>query len=414
MFEHLDIHAPRERWAVGAADLVLSALALPDRLLGTRARHGPPRRVLLLRLERIGDLLMTLGAIRAVRQLVPGAEIDLVVGSWNEEIARLVPEVTRVETLDLPWLARGASRHSPQVLAGRAASWRSRRYDLAINFEGDIRTHALMRIGGASRRVGFAHAGGRPLLTDVVAHDAGRHVADNSLALVERAFDLPAGTLPRASTPEGAPLWRLHPPEEARGAARAVVRQLTGSGAAFEAPWLAVHAAAGRLVKQWPVDRFADAAATLAHRTGATVIITGGPGDRDVVAGMQARLETSGVPSVRAEGTLSLVVFAALLAQCRLLLTADTGPMHLAAAVETPVVAVFGPSMPWRYGPLVEPHRVVRVDLPCSPCNRIRRPPERCQGHVPDCLAAVDTASVVAAGLSLLASSPQPAGAPAR
>ena len=114
--------------------------------------------------------------------------------------------------------------------------------------------------------------------------------------------------------------------------------------------------------------------------------------------------------TLRVQGTTDLVVLAAVLQQCRALLTGDTGPMHLAAAVGTPVLAVFGPSMPWRYGPLVEPSRVVRVDLPCSPCNRIRLPPERCQGHTPDCLAEVHVEAVVAAGRSLLASSSR--GAP--
>jgi len=99
-----------------------------------------------------------------------------------------------------------------------------------------------------------------------------------------------------------------------------------------------------------------------------------------------------------------LVILAGILAQCRLLLTGDTGPMHLAAAVGTPIVAVFGPSMPWRYAPLVADHRIVRVDLPCSPCNRIRQPPERCVGHTPDCLVGVTTEMVVAAGRDLLAS----------
>ena len=97
-----------------------------------------------------------------------------------------------------------------------------------------------------------------------------------------------------------------------------------------------------------------------------------------------------------------------------MLLTGDTGPMHLAAAVGTPVLAVFGPSMPWRYQPLVAHHRVVRVDLPCSPCNRIRLPPERCQGHTPDCLAGVHVDAVVAAGRSLLASCRAGARAEAR
>jgi hypothetical protein len=68
--------------------------------------------------------------------------------------------------------------------------------------------------------------------------------------------------------------------------------------------------------------------------------------------------------------------------------------------------------MPWRYAPLVEPHRIVRVDLPCSPCNRIRLPPERCRGHVPDCLDQVTTDAVIAAGRELLNRGRGPSGPP--
>ena len=164
------------------------------------AEGGQAARILLLRLERIGDLLMSLGAIRAVRAQAPEATIDLVVGSWNAPMARLIAGVDTVEIVDAAWLARGAGGESAASLARRAAGWRGRRYDLAINFEGDIRSHGLLALSGAKRRVGFAHAGGGPLLTDVVAFDGGRHVADNGLALVERAFALPAGSLARADT----------------------------------------------------------------------------------------------------------------------------------------------------------------------------------------------------------------------
>jgi ADP-heptose:LPS heptosyltransferase len=409
MFDHLDIYTPRERWTVGLADAGLTALTLPGRLL-RRRKARPAKRILLLRLERIGDLLMSLGAIRAVRAQAPDAEIDLVVGSWNAAVAGLILEVTRVETLDVPWLARGGAGDSPAALIRRAVGWRTRRYDLAINFEGDIRSHALMALAGAARRVGFGQAGGGPLLTDVVTHDGGRHVADNGLSLVERAFDLPSGSLPRASTAEGATAWRLEVPERARAAARAAVGQLSGSGVPDSDTWLAVHAPGGREVKQWPVARFAEAAAALSREMGATVLLTGGPGDARLVDELDARLSAMGIRAAKLQGTNDLVVLAGLLQQCRLLLTGDTGPMHVAAAVGTPVLAVFGPSMPWRYGPLVEPHRIVRVDLPCSPCNRIRLPPERCRGHVPDCLDQVTTRAVVDAGLALLAAARQPMG----
>jgi heptosyltransferase I len=85
------------------------------------------------------------------------------------------------------------------------------------------------------------------------------------------------------------------------------------------------------------------------------------------------------------------------------LISGDTGPMHLASAVGTPVVAIFGPSDPARYAARGPDDRVVRVDLPCSPCNRIRQPPERCAGHTPDCLTSVSVEHVVQAAASVLA-----------
>jgi ADP-heptose:LPS heptosyltransferase len=92
----------------------------------------------------------------------------------------------------------------------------------------------------------------------------------------------------------------------------------------------------------------------------------------------------------------------ALLKCCRVLLSNDTGPMHLASAVSAPVVALFGPADPRRYGPTSPHQRVLRVDLPCSPCGQVRLPPERCRGHVPDCMDGIRVDAVVAAALELL------------
>jgi ADP-heptose:LPS heptosyltransferase len=95
---------------------------------------------------------------------------------------------------------------------------------------------------------------------------------------------------------------------------------------------------------------------------------------------------------------------AAVLERLPVFVTGDTGPMHLAAAVGAPVVALFGPSIPARYAPLSARSRVVRIDLPCSPCNRIRLPPDRCRGHVPDCLDGIGVDAVLAAARGLLES----------
>ena len=98
MFDHLQIPRGRERALVGTADLALT----PLRLFRRHAATGAVKRVLLLRLERIGDLLMVLDAIGAARAAWPDAEIDLAVGSWNAPIARLIPGIARLEVADVP------------------------------------------------------------------------------------------------------------------------------------------------------------------------------------------------------------------------------------------------------------------------------------------------------------------------
>ena len=160
MFRHLQIPYRQERWLVGLADAGLDAA----RFLGwPRGSRTPipaiPRRILLLRLERVGDLVMVLDAIAMVRAMAPSAAIDLVVGSWNRSIAELITAVTTIETLDVPWLAREGSGLSWRELAGRAKAWRRRGYDLAINFEPDIRSNLLLALSGAPRRVGISCQG---------------------------------------------------------------------------------------------------------------------------------------------------------------------------------------------------------------------------------------------------------------
>ena len=112
MFRHLQIYEPRERLLVGLADWSIRPFAW----FRSTPRSATIRRVLLMRLERIGDLLMVLDAIRDARAAWPEAEIDLAVGSWNLPIATLIPGLARVETADAPWLARGNANVSNAAL----------------------------------------------------------------------------------------------------------------------------------------------------------------------------------------------------------------------------------------------------------------------------------------------------------
>jgi ADP-heptose:LPS heptosyltransferase len=372
----LRIPDPRERRLVAAADVLLRPLAMARRL---RRRHaGAPSRVLCLRLERIGDLLMTLPALAVLRETLPEATIDLAVGSWNSEIAHAIPMVTRVETVDAGWLARGGTGLGTAGLRRHVASWAGRSYDLAINFEPDIRSNIALGAAGASRTAGFASGGGGAFLDLALDYDTSAHTADNAVRLVRRALDLD-------DTP--APPALLAIPDAARADATRRLAPFAGG------PRVGMHVSGGRAIKQWPEARFREVARQLVER-GTGIVLTGTDADREQVAQVRDSLPAARVLDLSGAGLMSV---AAVQQQLDLFVTGDTGPMHLAHAVGTPIVAVFGPSDPARYAPRGLRDRVVRVDLPCSPCNRIRRPPARCTGHTPDCLTGVETAAVLAA-----------------
>jgi ADP-heptose:LPS heptosyltransferase len=373
----LNINDRRERALVGAADAALWLAGLVRRAMrGTAA--SPPDRILCLRLERIGDLIMTLPAIVELRALAPRAEIDLVVGSWNREIAATIRGIDRVETLDAAWLTRDGGGRRPLALIGDGRRWRSRRYDLAINFEPDIRTNLLLAASGANRLAGFASGGGGALLDLALDYDARAHTADNAIALVRAAL---GGAAPST----GSPVLVL--PDAVRADATRLLQTLPAGTR------IGIHASGGRPVKQWPESRFAEVATRMVADRDAVIVLSGAPGDRAQVDRVRKGLPAERVLDLC--GRADLVTLAAVLAEIDLLVTGDTGPMHLAHAVGTPVVAVFGPSDPARYAPRGTRDRIVRIDLPCSPCNRIRLPPARCTGHTPDCLSGIDVAQVV-------------------
>jgi ADP-heptose:LPS heptosyltransferase len=380
----LQIYDPRERALVAAADRILTVGAAVARPFRRRRKPSRPERILLLRLERIGDLLMALPAIADVRAFAPDAAIDLVVGSWNRDLAGAIAPVTSVRTLDAAWLAREGGGLGLPALIGAARQWRGERYDLAINFEPDVRSNLLVAAAGAAWTAGYESGGGGPLLDLALTYDPRAHTTDNALRLVASVFG-------RTTTPGYGRALAVPPSAHAVAATR-----LAGA----TGPLVGIHVSGGRAIKQWDPDRFGEVARRLVDAARATIVLTGAPGDRPLVDQVAAMLPAGRVIDVA--GELDLLSVAAILQRLDLLVTGDTGPMHLAVAVGTPVLAVFGPSDPARYAPRGPSDRVVRIDLPCSPCNRIRLPPARCVGHTPDCLAFISADSVFTAAISIL------------
>ena len=394
MFSHLQIYNRRERLLVGTADLLLAGYGATTRALRRRETTAVPSRILLLRVERIGDLLMTLGAIAAIRTRAPKAAIHLIIGSWNATLAPLIAAVDTYETLDVPWLTRGQAGGASLIqLTRRAAAWRHRRFDLGVNFEPDIRTNFLLALSRARRRVGFSSGGGGAFLTDALVYEPQRHTADNAFRIVERA--IPSHAQVDAAQSHA----RLLIADSANHDARSLLGAASGNDVL-----IGIHPSGGRQVKQWHMERFAEVATRLARDLSATVVLTGTPEDRPLVEQIVSLLP-SDVRRIDVTGKMDLQLLAAVLQRLNLFITADTGPMHLAAAVGTPTVALFGPSDPNRYGPLNDRARVVTADLWCRPCNRVRRPPDRCSGHVADCLDRIEADAVYRAASEVVRTS---------
>jgi heptosyltransferase II len=382
---HSRVYEPRERLALWALDLPARLLLTPARWL-RGARTAPPhpvREVLVLRLDRIGDLVMSLPALHDLRAALPGAYIRLAVPRWSLDVARSAP-VDEVLEWSPPWAGRAQEGADTwRGLLNKARGMRAARPDLALDLQGDVRASALMWISGARARVGYANTGGGALLTGVVP-------LDETVSWVEqnrRAVAVAVGALaaPRA------PMDALSAEERARGP------QLLAARGAVRRPLVGLHPSGGRAVKQWPPARWAEVAARLQREFGATVVVTGGVSDRALAGAVAAALPA---PPVDLTGVLSVRDTMSVIGALDLFLSPDTGPMHLACAVGTPSVSVFGPSDPTRYfsggsGASGSRHVVVRADLWCSPCNLIRRPPAECAGPtLPECLELVSVDAV--------------------
>ena len=371
------IYDPRERLALGAFDVLLR-LASP--VVGLRPQRSTlpvrdARRILALRLDRLGDFITTLPALKALREAAPDAHLELAVGSWNEPIARRLAFIDAVRIVDTPWAAWGKK----VTWSGARAALSGTSPDLAIDFQGDVRVVLLMASTRAKLRAGYGDTGGAYLLTHRGRWDETKSWYWQNAELVRTLF-------PDVET-DLRPLNFVTPED------RELAKPLVGESSR---PLVGIHPSAGRALKQWEVEKFASLIDQLSGR--ARVIVTGASGDRSLVDSIVTKATSRPETII---GT-DLATFAAVVERLDVFVTGDTGPMHLSHAVGTSNVAIFGPSDPVRYGPAEQAapgwRRVVREPVYCSPCNMIRRPPSECaEATAPECIASISVDKVLAA-----------------
>lgn len=393
--------------ALGAVGLALrAARPHPTSLRATEESVGRPR-VLILRPDHLGDALLAGPALTMLRQALPRAHLEGMVGPWAVEVYRRYGAFDQITTCEFPGFTRRPSAHplAPyRLLLDAARRLRGQAWDAALVLRPDHWWGALLAaLAGVPLRIGGDTPATRPLLTHAVEGLAPLHSVRQNLAVARRLVDVVGASPPPRVVEELR--FPVAPNEVKR-----VDGWLREAGVEPGAPLIAVHPGSGASPKLWPPERWGAVADALADETGATIVLTGTAAEMPL---LRAVAEVLARPPLVAAGAFSVGQLAALYHRCRLVVGPDSGPLHLAVAVGTPTVHVFGPTDPRRYGPWGPPdrHRVVRVHLPCSPCGNIVSPP--CGfTNAPPCLRLLDTATVLAAARSALAVGPKIAPAP--
>ncbi len=387
--------------------LVCAILLGVKRLL--RRRLPPPepvRKILLVKFWGMGSIVLATPLLERLRARYPDARLDFVSLRENEPLLALLPGLGRIRSVDL---SRGNLRflaHSVRTLI----DLRRERYDLLLDLEFFTRFSAIFSyLAGARRSHGFSAKGNwRGRLHDVeVPFNAYNHVATNFETLLHGDPMRPVGAgqtplLPVLDAPEAA--WRQ-------------CRALLEAHPAWRAgrPLVAVNPNAGEMAveRRWPLERMADLLARLCDERDVNVALIGAPSEREYVASV-ARVSGAGERAIDLAGRVDVAGLVALLAHADLLVTNDSGPMHIAAAAGTSTVALFGPETPSLYAPLRsrpdQRHRLHYVGLACSPCmfvhdNKVLS----CWFAQARCMTGIEARDVLASVDALLAPQIRPA-----
>jgi len=388
---------PRAACAVGR-----HLYALIGRLSGGNFLQRTPATILVVRVDEIGDVILTTPFLRELRRNAPDAWITLVVKPQTAEIVEYCPYVNEIIRFDwsVPGRAATLRRHLRALYLAAIQLW-WRRFDVAFlpRREADYYHGTyLMYFSGARRRVAYSekvsarkqalNAGFDAMLTDTILPAHAKHEVEHNLDVLRILGGKVEDT--------GLEIWL----DEGDRSFAARYLEDRGIRPGEELVGLAPGARWGK--KRWPIFRFAEVAQGLSGEHHACFVVVGGPEDRPLGKRLEAEL---GAMVVNAAGRTTLRQAAALLERCQLTITNDSGPKHLAAAVGSPVVEISwhaeegdeaNSESPVFFGPWGVPHAVVRPEHSLAPCRGA------CESDKPHCILGVQADQVIEAASSLL------------
>jgi heptosyltransferase-2 len=337
-------------------------------------------RILVVQTAFLGDVVLTLPLLEAVRQRFPDARIELLTVPAHALMLQDQPGVEAVLTYD----KRGSQR-GIRGFVSIARHLRTQRYDVVLSPHRSLRSALLVACSGSARRIGFDRPLTRWAYTATVVRAARAHEIERNLQLLSALGVEPASISTRLL---------LHVPPERRQKAETYFARC---GVAPEAVLVGLIPGSQWGTKRWPAERFAALSERLTRTLQTHVALFGGPQDRALA---DAITRTCRTPVFDLVGQTPLQDLPAYLERCTVVVSNDTGPMHIAAALDKPILALFGPTTPaLGFAPYGVPWEEVSVPLPCRPCHA--HGPHRCPLEHWRCMMDISVEQV-ASGLQRL------------
>ncbi len=350
------------------------------------------RRLLAVRLDAMGDVLMTTPALHAAKAACPERHITLLTSSGGADAARLAPDVDDVIVYDAPWVKATETRADAGLDRRMIRRLAAGRFDAAVIFtvysQNPLPAAMLCYLADIPRRLAHCRENPYQLLTDwIPEREPDRGVRHE----VERQLDLVAAVGWRATDRR----MRIAVPD---AAATRVAERLAALGLDTHTSWAVLHPGASAPSRRYPSERFGAVVRTLASEHGWRFVLTG---SRDEIPLIERVRAAAPARTFSLGGELSLAELAALIRCAPLLISNNTGPVHIAAAVGTPVVDLYALTNP-QHTPWLVPSRVLFRDVPCAPCYR-----SVCPERHNLCLTGVTPQQIVEAALELVRAEPR-------
>lgn len=309
-------------------------------------------KILLIRLSSLGDIVLTTPAIRAIRAHFPNAYIAMLVAKQSADVLQQNPHLNEIIQFN-----RYAKDKDTGEMMRITRILRQRKFSLTFDFQRKFRTELLMLLSGASERVGKGR-----LCTIRVPVQGNKHATEHYFDLL-RAVGIPT---------ENSEL-ELFLTESERADAYYAFEEAGIGGMQLK---IGLFPGAGWKLREWMPERFATIGDRLVKHFNAQVIIFGGAKELELVHTVSNLMNELAIPFA---GKLRIRQLAACIEKCDLFITNDTGPMHIAAAVGTPTISLFGPGNHIRFQPLGDLHTIIRHDVPCSPCKQFT---DKCKDNI--------------------------------